>query len=441
MNGKETVKKLNDAHLIDDLKYRLILEGILVGLITGVIVSLFRLILSKIESYRMDAIGFFSSSVLLKIAGILVIVILVYVSAFISKKEPLVAGSGIPQVKGEALGKIKSKWYSVLVYKFIGSITSIASGLSLGREGPSIQLGAMIGKGVSRLTGRLKREETYLLLCGAGAGLAAAFNAPFAGVLFVLEEVRRKFSHKAFLTTMAGAITSDWVASKIFGLAPVFNIILHTDVSLKYFWAFAILGIICGLIAVLYIKLVNGIKKVLQPLKDKKLLWPLTILVLVVLTIYYPIGLGSGHNLIELVSDSSNVGLKYVLILLLVKFIASIYSFGTGVSGGTMQPILVLGGLVGSAFGLLCSLFFGLSAELVPYFVVLGMGGLFTGIVKTPITSIMLIIELTSMKLNMLALAIPVLLAYVVADVLRTRPLYDMLLDNIMKETIDVKRF
>lgn len=432
MNNKNTVKKLNRKHLIDDLKYRLIIEGIVVGLVTGVIVSLFRLVLSKIELYRSDLISFFSESPIKIILGILLITLLIYICAFVCKKEPLTSGSGIPQVKGEVVKNIKSTWYKVLIYKFIGGTASIFAGLSLGREGSSIQLGAMIGKGLSRIGGRLSKEEKYLMLCGAGAGLAAAFSAPLSGVLFVLEEIRRKFSHKALLCTMSGAITADWVASKMFGLEPAFNINIEADISLKYFWAFILLGLVCGLISVLYIKLLFLSKKAITPIVKNGMIWPITILILVAITIFYPIALGSGHSLIELVSNPEGPGLKYILILFIVKFLFSIFSFITGAPGGTLQPILVIGGLVGSIFGILSTMLFGMDASLIPYFVVLGMVGCFSGIVRTPITGVMLIIELTGMELNLLSLAIPILCAYVVADLLRTRPVYDMLLDDLL---------
>lgn len=118
------------------------------------------------------------------------------VAAAVIKREPMAGGSGIPQVEGELKGKINANWIQVIIAKFAGSLLSIGSGLSLGSEGPSVQLGAMAGKGFSRINNRLRTEERLLLTCGAGAGLATAFGAPLAGVVFTLEEMHKNFPRK-----------------------------------------------------------------------------------------------------------------------------------------------------------------------------------------------------------------------------------------------------
>lgn len=107
--------------------------------------------------------------------------------------EPNAGGSGIPQVKGVILGAIRMRWLRILWVKLVGGIVGIGLGLSLGREGPSIQIGAVTAQGLSRAFGRTRMEERYLITAGASAGLAAAFNAPLAGVMFALEELHRNF--------------------------------------------------------------------------------------------------------------------------------------------------------------------------------------------------------------------------------------------------------
>ena len=107
--------------------------------------------------------------------------------------EPQAGGSGIPQIKGVILGVLRLRWLRVLWVKLVGGIVGIGLGLSLGREGPSIQIGAVAAQGMSRLFGRTRMEERYLITAGASAGLAAAFNAPLAGVMFALEELHRNF--------------------------------------------------------------------------------------------------------------------------------------------------------------------------------------------------------------------------------------------------------
>ena len=112
----------------------------------------------------------------------------------------------------------------------------LLSGLSLGREGPSIQLGAMSGKGLSKLLSLSKTDEKYMLTCGASAGLAAAFNAPLAGVLFSLEEIHKNFSVSVLISVMTASVTSDYLASKILGNEPVFNFFNYTRPSYEILW-------------------------------------------------------------------------------------------------------------------------------------------------------------------------------------------------------------
>ena len=174
--------------------------------------------------------------------GILVI-FAVLVSLFL-KWEPLISGSGIPQVEGEFEGKIKPVWWRVLLLKFLGGLMAIGSGLALGREGPSIQLGAMTGKGFSRLRGRLTSEERMLVAAGAGAGLAAAFGAPLAGLVFVLEEIYRVFDSKVLLSTLAATIVADFISSFIFGLRPVITIFSFSGPRLADYWMIILLGVL-----------------------------------------------------------------------------------------------------------------------------------------------------------------------------------------------------
>ena len=225
-------------------KYRLIVEGIGVGLLTGLLVSSFRMGLEQAESLRGSVLLAVKtggvSSLICALAALICAYIVVW---YASRRVPLCTGSGIPQVKGELLGQMEQNWWQVIGAKFIGGVCAIGAGLSLGREGPSIQLGAMVGKGFSRLSGRLRTEEKMLMTCGAGAGLAGAFGAPLAGVVFSLEELHKNFSTEILLSTMAASITSDFVSSYIFGLSPVFGLSVEGKLPLSRYWLIILLWI------------------------------------------------------------------------------------------------------------------------------------------------------------------------------------------------------
>ncbi len=200
---------------LKQLKLKLAFEGILIGLISGLVVVFYRLILQYAEQLRQwvtnqpTPFAFFGWFIILILAALFVGRLMV--------KEPMICGSGIPQVEGALANKIKMNPLSVLMNKFIGGTICIGAGLSVGREGPSIQLGAVAAQWVSRLTKRTKLEEKYLFSSGASAGLAAAFNAPLAGVMFALEEVHKHFSPLVLVGAMSAALTADFVSKNFFG--------------------------------------------------------------------------------------------------------------------------------------------------------------------------------------------------------------------------------
>lgn len=434
----ERMRKNNSAEamprylrVLGNMKYRLIIEGIGVGLLAGILVSAFRLSLTKVDEIRSVLLEGAQTKVSLVVCCLLLLFFFTVCVSFIVVREPLCTGSGIPQVKGELDGKIKANWLSVIIAKFIGGIMAVGGGLSLGREGPSIQLGAMVGKGFSRLSGRLRSEERLLMTCGAGAGLAAAFSAPLAGVVFTLEELHKTFSADVLLSTMAAAITSDWVASYIFGLRPVFSLTISNSLPLSHYWMVLILGVIMGAFGVLYNRCIALSQDFFAMLKPAWIKTVLPFAAIVLLAVFYPRVLGSGHDLVSLAGEGG-AGVKVLLILLVIKFVFSIFSFGTGAPGGIFLPLLVLGAVTGGLFTEIVSPLAGYVNTYSAYFVILGMAGYFAAIVRAPITGIILISEMTGIFSNLLPLAIVSLVAHITAEILGGVPIYDQLLDRML---------
>ena len=204
-------------------KLRLFIEGNLIGLFTGFLIALFRYLLELSENTLPVLYNWLAANpfFVLPWAGLLLII--GYCLALVVRIEPMTAGSGIPQIKGILLGKMDMNWARVVVLKFIGAVLGIGAGLSLGREGPSVQLGACLGQGIGRMTHRSYAENHYLLTAGAGAGLAAAFNAPLAGVIFCLEELAKNFSPYVLMGAISASVTATTVTQYFFGLEPVFH--------------------------------------------------------------------------------------------------------------------------------------------------------------------------------------------------------------------------
>lgn len=230
---------------VDKTQLYYILKGVLVGLLTGGIVSIFRLAIEKFGELT-EQVYLHSQQEPLYLAFILAasIIIAIFVG-FLIKSDPDIKGSGIPQVEGQLQGELTVSWFSVLWKKFIGGVLSVGSGLFLGREGPSIQLGAVVGEGTSQLLNSSSAEKKILISSGASAGLAA-FNAPIAGLLFVLEEIHHSFSPLVWLTSFTSAITANFVSLYFFGLKPVLSLGKIPSLPLKYYGFLIILGIILG---------------------------------------------------------------------------------------------------------------------------------------------------------------------------------------------------
>jgi len=418
----------------DTFKYVLLAEGLIIGICTGFLIALFRVTLEKGDNLRELFIQYASNGGLRMVLFFLSLVIITIILTHIVKKEPFSTGSGIPQVEGELKGQIETKWYSIIISKFVGGALSIGGGLALGREGPSIQLGAMVGKGFARTTGKLLTEERMLMSCGAGAGLAAAFGAPLAGVIFSLEELHKNFSTEVLLTTMAATVSSDFIVRNLLGLEPIFDFNIIEFLPLSQYWMVIVLGVILGAFGVLYNNTINYMQNALDKIPFRFGKIGIAFVCVGILAFTYPIILGSGHGLVGEVAKGE-MTLIFIVILLLGKFLFSTLSFSSGVPGGIFLPLLVLGALAGGTFGKVMSLTVGIDTSLIVSFVILGMTGYFAAIVRAPITGVILITEMTGDFRSLLALSIVALVAYTVADLLGGVPVYEQLLHKLLKDS------
>lgn len=402
----------------ENFKYILILEGAVCGILAGFAVSLFRIAIGSLETLRthVTSDGFSLSYILLYI-------VLFVVTFLCLHKEKNCSGSGIPHIKGELEGRLDTVWYKVLISKLIGGACAIGAGLSVGREGPSVQIGSMTAKGFSKVTKRLRMEERILMTAGAGAGLSAAFNAPLAGVVFSLEEIHKNLSAELMVTSMASCVCSDFVSSYIFGLSPVFSVIPDNSFPLLSYWLLIIFGLILGVFGSIYNLTIKAVQKAYSLIPSKMVRLAVPFILAAVLAAFYPEVLGGGSPLVDMISKGNPV-LKMLVVLLIAKFVFSMISFGSGSPGGIFLPLLVLGALTGSIFAEATG-----NTVYIDNFIIFGMAGYFTAIVRSPITGIILISEMTGSLSHLLPLALVCLISYVTSDLLKTRPIYDQLLD------------
>ncbi|MGV8905572.1 MAG: chloride channel protein [Acetobacterium sp.] len=429
--------KNDTSNLIEhtrNLKYIVAFEGIIVGAIAGFIAIIYRLALEYSEETLTFILDYGNSHRWAILAWMVVLIIMGLAVGYLVKWEPMIAGSGIPQVEGELEGYFKASWIRVLIGKLIGGILCIFGGLSLGREGPSVQLGAMGGKGFAKIFKRINIEERYLMTCGASAGLAAAFNAPLAGAMFALEEVHKNFSATVLFSAMTASITADFVSKYIFGLAPVFNIEVLSAIPLKYYGLIIILGVILGVGGAFYNKVLLKTQELFGKFKWLKIEFRPVIPFITagILGFTMPQVLGSGHSMITLL-ETGNLLLPGMLVLLAVKFIFSMISFGSGAPGGIFFPLLVLGAYIGGAFGTVAVSLLGIDPQFINNFIIIAMAGYFTAIVRAPITGIVLIVEMTGSFTHLLALSVVAIVSEITAGLLNAHPIYESLLERIIK--------
>lgn len=417
-------------------KYKLILEGIAVGSIVGLVIALFRIMIVKAAHARQIAVHLVKVRPVYAFAVLLLLVLIAWILDKLIRFEPDISGSGIPQIEGELKGLEDQNWRKVLAAKFAGCVLAIGGGLALGREGPSIQLGGMIGKGFARRKNALLTEERMLMSCGAGAGLAAAFGAPLAGVLFALEELHKNFSAEVLVSTMAASAVADYIAVNIIGLRPVFDFDVEHRIPLRLYWAVVLLGVILGILGVIYNKLLDKMQDFFDRLGNKFISIGIMLMISFLMMFIYPTVLGSGNNLVKVISDGKFT-LIALAILLVAKLLFSTGSFGTGTPGGIFLPLLVIGAITGGLYSTFLSTAFGVEEYYIKGFVIIAMAGFFSAIVRAPITGVILITEMTGNFMTLLSLVSASLVAYVVADLLGGEPVYDQLMHRRQRKKVE----
>lgn len=348
--------------------------------------------------------------------------------------EPDAAGSGIPTVKEVLRQHRPLAWLRVLWVKFASGTLAIGAGLALGREGPTVQMGASLGQGLARRRGGGPEGERTLLVMGAGAGLAAAFNAPLAGVFFVVEELRVTLRPRLAIAALIATSTAVWLGRSLFGQAPVFATPGFAPPALASYPLFLGLGLLLGGAGVLFNRALLATVAALDGLRARFGVAPVAAAAGALVGLVgaaAPWLLGPGEPLINRAID---VGLPWRLaaIVLLARLALTLVSYGSATAGGLFAPVLVLGAHLGLLAGQ------GAQALLPDWvgppgtYAVAGMCALLTASVRSPVTAIVLMIEMTESY----ALAMPLLLAslaaYLVADELGDAPIYDALLERAL---------
>ena len=410
----------------------------LVGLLAGIVALLFRAALIGMDVLRNNMIDLAGNY---PVFGWLLPVLFTAVGAVVAvlitrKYAPEASGSGIPHLEA-VLHRLRDlEWSRVLPVKFFGGILAIGGGLALGREGPTVQMGGAIGDAVSRGLKVSPRERRTLIAAGAGAGLAAAFNAPLSGLVFVLEEVRRDFQPIVFGAAFVAAVIADIVARIGVGSFPVFTVPNYPNPPLLSLFVFVIVGIAAGVLGVMFNRGLLATMNLYGRIPQKYFIPAVALTggVIGLIGWFSPLSIGSGHTLAES-ALKGDLLLGAIPLFFMVRFLLTTTSYSTGAPGGIFAPLLVLGALIGLAIGKITNIFAPDVAPIPAVFAVVGMAAYFTAIVRAPLTGIMLIVEMTSNYSLLLPLLVSCFCAYAVAEYMHDLPIYESLLERDLNKT------
>ncbi|MGE4353791.1 MAG: ClC family H(+)/Cl(-) exchange transporter, partial [Oscillospiraceae bacterium] len=339
--GEAKTKVYKLLSKFNKLKWSLTLKGILVGLAAGLLAVLYRIGIEYGTGVAVKIYAYFRIHPLYILPWLAAIAAVGVLVSWLVKLEPMATGSGIPQVEGVVLFGLKMKWYTILAVRFVAGVLCSFFGLSLGREGPSIQIGAAGGQAVSRRFNKSGLEENYLITGGAAAGLAAAFSAPLSGMVFALEEVHRSFSPLILISATTASLSADFISKVFFGLKPVLNFATIPQLPMSlYFWLIP-LGLLSGLAGSIMNKTLLGFQTLYNKLPA--FLRPcVALLIALPCGMFLPLTLGSGQDLIEY-AETALSGIRMLTAYRVVKLIFTSTCFGSGVPGGLFMPILAGG--------------------------------------------------------------------------------------------------
>jgi CIC family chloride channel protein len=347
---------------------------------------------------------------------------------------PEASGSGIPEIEG-ALEELRPvRWWRVIPVKFFGGMGTLGAGMVLGREGPTVQLGGNIGRMVSDLLRIKHGEARHSLLATGAAGLAAAFNAPLAGILFILEEMRPQFRYNliSIKAVFIGVIMASIVFRTFNGESPVIAVGQLSNAPVNTLWLYLVLGMLFGLVGVLFNRLVFLFQDGFQHIYAGRTWRTLVVGGCIgggcgILALLYAPGAGGGF---ELIPDAASGGFTFyaLIVMFLVRLLTTLLCFCSGAPGGIFAPMLALGTVLGTAYGVgVAELFpaYGLQAGT---FAIAGMGALFAASVRAPLTGIVLVLEMTDNYQLILPMIITCLGATLLAQFLGGKPLYSSIL-------------
>ena len=396
--------------------------SLVIGALVGLMVVAFILLTGRISARMYPAGGAGWRRILVPVLGSLSTGYLLY------RYFPSARGSGIPQTKAAIVihdGRISMR---TVLGKFFCCSASLASGIALGREGPSVHVGAGLTSVIARNMGLSPKQVKALVPAGCSAALAAAFNTPIAAVLFSLEEILGDMHATVLGSIVLSAATSWMVLHLVLGDDPLFHVSGYKLVNPTEFGVYAVLGVVGGLGSVGFVKLLLNLRLWFMKL-PKWTVWFQPVaggLTVGLLGYFVPEVLGVGYNTVEKILNGDIV-LKMVVLFAVLKIVATSVCYASGNAGGIFGPSLFIGAMMGAAVGGVAHSLFPNSTAGAGAYALVGMGTAFAGVVRTPMTSVIMIFEITRDYTIIVPLMISNLIAFFISQKLQPEPIYEAL--------------
>ncbi len=413
----------------------------IVGVVTGAIIFFYKIIAEKLSFYSSAIYAFISGNLVYIPLFLIGLVLLAIILAKLIRFAPQAKGGGIPTSEGIIRGLITFKWLRTLVVMIVGSFISFFAGLPLGTEGPSVQIGTSLGKGTNRLLSKNKSAwSRYVMTGGAAAGFAVATLAPFTAILFALEEIHKKFTPMlvmvSFFSVLFAIITNAFLSGFFSISLNFFEIETLSTLPLEYIYLPLLMGVAIGLFAIgyslIYKRIIYFCEVKLEKV-SRELKLVVIFLLVGVIGLFCIQSIGSGHSLIENILEGEVLSLM-LLLLLVIKVITITFANGCGATGGMFIPLLTLGaicsGLIAKFF-----VFCGMSEEMYQLFVVIGICAYLGATLRAPLTAVAFGIETLGGSQNALAIALAVILAYLILEMLDVEALYDIVLRRTVRNS------
>jgi chloride channel protein, CIC family len=398
--------------------------SIFIGVLSGLLVVSFRVAIEWIKILTLGSAphpGQYRLLIVPTVAGLVV-------AAMVQWFFPAARGSGVNQTKAALYIYNGYISFKTVIGKFITSALAIGGGFSLGPEDPSLQIGAGVASMVARRLNLSRQRLRLFAPIGAAAGLAAAFNAPISAILFVIEEVIGQWSAAVLGSIVLSAISSVVVARWFWGSEPMFRIPSVTLRDPRELLAYTVLGVVGGFFALIFSKALASLRPRLRALPRWTYYWQPAIAGLMVGAIGFfglPQVMGPGYDVMDQAMHGT-FAWKLLLLLAIVKILATTLSFSSGTPGGMFAPTLFVGAMLGASIGSFEKVFFPHFTGTVGAYALVGMGVLFAAFLRAPLTSVFMVLEMSGNYSIVLPVILSNTIAYLIARSLEPVPIFEV---------------